>query len=586
MLPWLLLLAQVSVQAPLAGDVEPATDAVRILPRPIRYLNEREIFHASDAEPYDGLGDSIAISGNRAVVCAATAENPAGDHRAGAAYVLERTPGGVPEWEEVAILYGTPTDASDYFGMKCDIHEDTVLVATDEHNPFRGRVFVFERDQGGPGAWGQATILDSGDPPDNGFGISVAIHGDTAVVGAPFAEVGGVIAGAVYVFERDAGGPGAWGRTARIVGDQPQDWSWLGSSVDIDGDTIVAGSRNRQYANPIYSEGALFVFDRHSGGPSAWGQVAELVADNPGPEDWLGYDVAIDGDTIVGSAPRAFVDGTWYVGAGWVFERDPAGTWQRVAKLEPPDVQVQSYCGYGVSIDGNRIALAASGLDVNGMTDAGAVFIYGRDVGPSGTWRPFAVLSASDKEPNQSFGVRVALGNGRLLTPNVAHPGAGVYAGAVYVFDSLCDEVETYCTAGTTTNGCRATLDSHLFPSLTEPGFEVRVSGAEGDRVGMFFYGVQGRFAVPWGTGPAASGSWICVHPPLQRTGIGRTSGAPGSCDGSRALALIDHVASNPTALGAPFSSGDLVNVQFWFRDPTSPNATHLSDALEFVVCP
>jgi hypothetical protein len=68
---------------------------------------------------------------------------------------------------------------------------------------------------------------------------------------------------------------------------------------------------------------------------------------------------------------------------------------------------------------------------------------------------------------------------------------------------------------------------------------------------------------------------------PVQSSG-----GAAGACNGQLTVDWNAFIASTPTALGAPFSHGDAINVQAWFRDPPSSKTTALSNALSVSVCP
>jgi hypothetical protein len=139
-----------------------------------------------------------------------------------------------------------------------------------------------------------------------------------------------------------------------------------------------------------------------------------------------------------------------------------------------------------------------------------------------------------------------------------------------------------YCTAGTTTFGCQAVMSVSGVPSATAPsGFDLVVTGAEGNNLGQFFWGANGRQAVPWGT----SSSFNCVVPPVWRGGVLPPAGNNAVCDGNYAqdlnAAWTAQPAKNPGA-------GATVQAQFWFRDPLSSSnqSTALSDAIEFDVCP
>lgn len=141
----------------------------------------------------------------------------------------------------------------------------------------------------------------------------------------------------------------------------------------------------------------------------------------------------------------------------------------------------------------------------------------------------------------------------------------------------------SYCTAGTTTNGCNATLTSTGTPSASSTsGFVITASHVEGQKQGLFFYSLSGAQSQPWGAGS----SFLCVQPPSQRGPIATSGGTTNTCDGSFSLDWNTFRASSPTILGAPFQGGENVWIQAWFRDPPAPKSTSLSDALTFTVAP
>jgi uncharacterized membrane protein len=146
-----------------------------------------------------------------------------------------------------------------------------------------------------------------------------------------------------------------------------------------------------------------------------------------------------------------------------------------------------------------------------------------------------------------------------------------------------CGSVASYCSAGTTTNGCTATLWASGNASASGAGaFTLSASNVEGQKAGLFFYGVSGALALPWGTGP----SLLCVKSPTQRLASQNSGGTSGACDGVLSANWNAFIAANPGALGQPFSAGDVVRAQAWFRDPSSAKTTALSNALAFSVCP
>jgi hypothetical protein len=145
--------------------------------------------------------------------------------------------------------------------------------------------------------------------------------------------------------------------------------------------------------------------------------------------------------------------------------------------------------------------------------------------------------------------------------------------------------VTNYCTPGTTTNGCTATMGYTGAPSLVlgPGGFTVNCTGIEGGKTGLIFYSISGPAALQWGT----SSSFLCVKSPQQRSATITTGGTANACDGQISLDFFNYTTNvNPGALGVPFSAGNQAWFQCWFRDPPSPKTTMLSDGLDVTFAP
>ena len=147
-----------------------------------------------------------------------------------------------------------------------------------------------------------------------------------------------------------------------------------------------------------------------------------------------------------------------------------------------------------------------------------------------------------------------------------------------------CGSITTYCTAGTTTNNCVPSIAGAGTPDANAgSGFTITVSNVEGQKQGILFYGISGSQVQIWGIG---STSLLCVKPPTQRTLTLNSGGTVNACDGVLALDWNAFIAANPNALGNPFTGGEQVFAQGWFRDPSAVKTTNLSNGLRFVVCP
>jgi hypothetical protein len=270
----------------------------------------------SDAANHDEFGHSVAVSGDAAVVGAWRHHSSKWGPEGGAAYVFERDQGGAGAWGEVATLHDLTTFGYDWFGYSVAVSGDTVVVGAPRAEPSttgscgvygcdHGMAYVFERSRGAGGTWVKVAELVPRDPQSKGeFGYSVAISGDTAVVGAPQHDA----TGAAYVFERDGGGAHAWGQVAKLIAGGVAFGAELGHSVAISGDRVVIGAW-RDHAGSSLA-GSAYVFERNLGGANAWGEAGKLTASDGQSLDWFGSSVAVDGDTTVVGAHGADGDCT------------------------------------------------------------------------------------------------------------------------------------------------------------------------------------------------------------------------------------------------------------------------------------
>ena len=123
------------------------------------------------------------------------------------------------------------------------------------------------------------------------FGDSVAIAGDTIVVGAPGDDDNGSDSGSAYVFTRTGT---TWTEQAKLTASDGAADDYFGSSVAIAGDTIVVGASGDD--DEWQCSGSAYVFTRTG---TTWTEQAKLTASDGAANDHFGGSVAIAGDTIV-----------------------------------------------------------------------------------------------------------------------------------------------------------------------------------------------------------------------------------------------------------------------------------------------
>ena len=258
---------------------------------------------SSDIQSGDAFGSGLAISGDTVVVGAYAADTSGQD--AGAAYVFERHYGGADNWGEAKKLTASDGDLFDGFGLTIALHGTTAVVGAPREGLFAGAVYVFERDQGGTGNWGETNKLTASDAgPEAFFGTGAALFRDTLVVGAPRV-------GTAYVFQREHGGPDDWVEAKRLTPLDAERFALFGTSVAISGSVTVVG------AEAEANRGAAYVFERDLTGPDAWGEVTKLTASDRAHDDGFGWAIALDGNTAIVGAPwkdaSALTEGAAYI---------------------------------------------------------------------------------------------------------------------------------------------------------------------------------------------------------------------------------------------------------------------------------
>ena len=458
---------------------------------------------ASQVTLNDQFGVSVAVSGDTVVVGANAEDssttgvnstpNESGGN-AGAAYVFVRSGGA---WTQEAYLKASQVSVNDQFGDTVAVSGDTVVVGAsnesssttgvnstpNESAPGSGAAYVFLRSGT---TWTQQAYLKASEVINNHpflgdqFGISVAVSGDTVVVGASneSSSTTGVNstpnesasqAGAAYVFVRSGT---TWTQQAYLKASQVDASDTFGLSVAVSVDTVVVGGNledssttgvNSTPDESAADSGAAYVFLRSG---TTWTQQAYLKASNTpssssGEGDGFGNSVAVSVDTVVVGAPREDGSSTGVnstpnelatdAGAAYVFVR--SGTsWTQQAYLKASQVSAADQFGNSVAVSGDTVVVGAweedsSTAGVNSTPNesggqSGAAYVFVRS---GTTWTQQAYLKASQVSAGDGFGFSVAVSvdtvvvgatiedsstTGVNSTPNESASGSG----AAYVF--------------------------------------------------------------------------------------------------------------------------------------------------------
>jgi len=274
--------------------------------------------------------------------------------------------------------------------------------------------------------WTEEAVLSASDKSAQAHvGTSVSVSGDTAIVGGPDADPGGMgNAGQAYVFTRSGS---TWTEQQILSASDKSASAWFGWSVSIDGDTAIVAAYQ---ADPggTSNAGQVYVYTRSG---STWSEQAILSASDKSVSGEFGFSAILSGDTIIVGSRSADPGGTTNAGQAYVFTRS-GSAWTQEAILSASDKAEYANFGVSVSMSNNTAVIGSTGADPGGTTNAGQAYVFTRS---GSAWTQEAILSASDKTATANFGVSVSVsGDTAVVGSNFADPGGTFNAGQAYVF--------------------------------------------------------------------------------------------------------------------------------------------------------
>ncbi len=349
------------------------------------------------------FGNAVAISGNTMVVGARYDSTTA--NQAGAAFVYVLS-GGV--WTQQAKLLASDGALADKFGYSVSIGENTIVVgAFNADAPLSngGAAYVFVRSGT---TWTQQQKITANDgTADDQFGSAVAVTGNEIAVGANHADLpGNSEAGAVYMYLRTGT---VWAQTQRlspsldvVLGDH------FGDSLAFSGNRLAIGASGDD--TPFTSAGAVYVFVET--GTATYGLQQKITIPDGSNGDGFGSSVALEGNTLVGGATEdTTVPGQVAIGAAYVYEFNGAN-WQSQGKLVASDGAAFDRFGWSVGVSNNVVAVGARGDATVAGGEAGSAYIFTRS---GSTWTQQQKLNPTDPLNGDRFGGSIALSFGNLV---------------------------------------------------------------------------------------------------------------------------------------------------------------------------
>lgn len=383
----------------------------------IPYLGE---LTASNGKKGDAMGSSVAISGDTVVMsgdCDRSGGNPYcnSNHVGGMAYVFQKSPSGWANMTQVAELTESDATGYDEFGWTIAVDGDTVVVGA----PGAGAAYVYVKPSTG---WTNMTETAKLSTTFGGSeaGLSVAVGSNVIVLGAPNAEP----AGGAYIFVKPTGGWATSSQSnAELTGSDTFDGggSFFGVSASISGNTIVVGATDTDVSLP----GAAYVFVEPAGGWVSSTQTAELTPSDGILYEWFGFSVSIAGDTIAVGAPLDDISPD--DGAVYMFTR-PSGGWANMTETAKLTGSTGNL-GWSVATSENVVVVG----DFAQNESHGAAYIFAK---PSTGWASTSTPTAQLRAPaGEQIGFSVGIsGNASVVGAPYTTVNSNPIQGAAFVF--------------------------------------------------------------------------------------------------------------------------------------------------------
>ena len=312
-----------------------------------------------------------------------------------------------------------PDGASyDGFGGSVAIDGDYALIGSygdDENGTDSGSAYLFDTTTG--------NLLQKFIAPDGAssdfFGGSVAIDGDYALIGSYGDDENGTDSGSAYLFDTTTGN-----LLQKFIAPDGASSDFFGNSVAIDGDYALIGSALDDENGT--NSGSAYLFDTTTGN-----LLQKIIAPDGASSDIFGWSVAIDGDyALIGSAFDD--DNGTYSGSAYLFDTT---TGDLLQKFIAPDGASSDLFGRSVAIDGDYALIGSYGDDDNG-TDSGSAYLFDTTTGDL-----LQKFIAPDGASSDLFGRSVAIDGDYALIGSYGDDDNGTDSGSAYLFDTTTGDL-------------------------------------------------------------------------------------------------------------------------------------------------
>ena len=447
----------------------------RVPSHPLTYMGNWDWIETQNLTVPDAVveyfGVSVALDGDTAFIGA-----PGDDGFNGSVYVYTRTG---TTWTQQQKLTASDPGADDSFGVSVALDGDTALIGADDEmtGDSTGAAYIFTRT--GTTWTEQQKLIPSDGAASDVFGCfqAVSLDGDTALIGAWLDDDNGLDSGSAYIFTCSGT---TWTQQAKLLASDGAAGDLFSHSVSLDGDTALIG--RWADGNDPDDPGAAYVFTRTG---TSWTQQAKLVGSDSAPGDSFGGSGSLDGDTAIVGAPNDDEIGL-YSGSAFVFTRT-GSTWTEQAKLHGSDEDAYDWFGCVISLEGDTAFIGAADDEELGA-GSGSAYVFTRT---GTTWTEQQYLLASDGKPNDNFGWPVYLDGDTAFIAAWYDITSGPNSGTVYVFTKT--NLTFSITGGL---GIKLEITNNGLVNVTDVPWEINVQGGI---LGMINKTVNGTVDIPAG---------------------------------------------------------------------------------------
>ena len=327
-------------------------------------------------------------------------------------------------WTQQAELF--PSNAGGAFGRNVAIDGSVAVVGAPGvavgTNYGQGAAYIFVNNGG---VWTQQAELFAADgATGDEFGWSVAINGNTVVVGASGRTVNGAGAqGAAYVFVNNGG---SWSQQAELTEADGAAGDEFGTSVSGDANNVVVGAPYKA-VNSNYAQGVTYFFAQNAG---TWSQSGEIVAFDGNVGGGFGYSVSLGGTTAFIGCPNGLGFGPAAIGSVYVYQLN-SGAWSYSVEMIASDSVAGNWFGESVSVEATSGVFAVGAPNTAfGSSAPGAASVFGQ---VNGAWTQLGEFSPSDSASSDAVGISVAVSGNTIIVGSPEHRTSST-SGAAYVY--------------------------------------------------------------------------------------------------------------------------------------------------------